>query len=118
LSLTQASEDALLAGETSLQPVNELGVDASTRPCGRVVELLSKMHRHPEQEAIDLPCHLAGAILNDLRSDIKRDSLNIIANIGHGDIRGDIQTPPRPTDCVNVQAPRMRETAFRRPLSV
>jgi len=37
LSLTQASEDALLAGEASLQPVNELGVDASAGPCGRVV---------------------------------------------------------------------------------
>jgi hypothetical protein len=64
LSLSQASEDALLAGEASLQPVNELGVDAPTGPCGRAVELLPKMHGHPEQEAIDLPCHLSGAILS------------------------------------------------------
>ena len=64
LSLSQASEDALLAGEASLQPVHELGVDAPTGPCGRVVELLPKMHGHPEQEAIDLPCHLSRAILS------------------------------------------------------
>jgi hypothetical protein len=64
LSLSQASEDALLAGKTSLQPVDELGVDAPPGPCGRVVELLSKMRGHPEQEAIDLPCHLSGAILS------------------------------------------------------
>jgi hypothetical protein len=64
LSLSQASEDALLAGKASLQPVNELGVDAPTGPCGRVVELLSKMRGHPEQEAIDLPCHLSRAILS------------------------------------------------------
>jgi hypothetical protein len=71
LSLSQASEDALLAGEASLQPMNELGVDAPTGPCGRVVELLSKMHGHPKQEAIDLPCHLSRATLTYLRLDIK-----------------------------------------------
>jgi hypothetical protein len=68
---SQAPGDALLAGEASLQPVNELGVDAPTRPCGRGVKLLPKMHRHPEQEAIDLPCHLSAGTLPYLRLDIK-----------------------------------------------
>jgi hypothetical protein len=67
----QASEDALLAGEASLQPMNEFGIEAPARPFGRGVELLPKMHRHPEQEAIDLPCHLSAGTLPYLRLDIK-----------------------------------------------
>jgi hypothetical protein len=68
---SQASGDALLAGEASLQPIYELGVDASAGPCGRGVKLLPKMHRHPEQKAIDLPCHLSAGTLPYLRLDIK-----------------------------------------------
>ena len=88
----QASEDALLASEASLQPMNELGIEAPARPFGRGAELLAKMHRHPEQKAIDLPRHLSGGILYDLRSDIKRNLLNIAANIHDADIRSDIPT--------------------------
>jgi hypothetical protein len=81
LSQSQASEDALLAGEASLQLVNELGVQAPAGSRRRGPELLPKMHRHPEQEAIDLPCHLSRATLTYLHLDIKYQVANISANI-------------------------------------
>jgi hypothetical protein len=66
-----------LLGEAPLEPVHELGVQAPTGPCGRVVELLAKMRRHPEQEAVDLPWHISVWIFSDLRSNI---------NFNHADI--------------------------------
>jgi hypothetical protein len=39
------------------------------------------MRRHPEQEAVDLPCHLSRAIILYLRRDIKSGKRDIPANI-------------------------------------
>jgi hypothetical protein len=46
-------------GKASFEPVDELGVEASSRPFGRGFQLLSEAHWHPEQEAMHPLAHEA-----------------------------------------------------------